>query len=217
MLIEPPRNTELSGMIDLPSPQRAPYPLYIRSRSIGNSNGLFQRPGGWQCDRQAAGRWTADASVMPGAGCRAARAAGLGRRERPRRETVSHAMANAVGSTAGLRQTHPDVEHASKTGGAVQRPGEPRDRDTLRQPHQARTRGDAAAAPVWGSNDSCPRWPPACPRPGMRTKWRRTKRRLRRSRRAWPNIWRLSILRRSMCPSTGLVDQGKVPPALTAA
>ena len=126
-------------------------------------------------------------------------------------------MANAVGSTAGLQQTHPDVEHASKTGGAVQRPGEPRDRDTLRQPHQARTRGDAAAAPVWGSNDSCPRWPPACPRPGMRTKWRRTKRRRRRSRRAWPNIWRLSIVRRSMCPSTGLVDQGKVPPALTAA
>src|SRR5882672_10741421 len=43
-----------------------------------------------------------------------------------------------------------------------------------------------------------------------------TKRRLRRSRRARPNIWRLSILRRLICPSTGPVDQGKVTPALTA-
>ena len=38
------------------------------TESIGNSNGIFQRPGGWQGDRQAAGRWTADVSVM--AGCR---------------------------------------------------------------------------------------------------------------------------------------------------
>jgi hypothetical protein len=184
----------------------------------GNSNGLFQRPGAGSATGrpQAAGRLTRRSCPALGAGQHARRGWGS-RGERPRRETVSHAMANAVGSTAGLQQTHPDVEHASKTGGAVQRPGEPRDRDTPRQPHQSRTRGDAAAAPVWGSNDSCPRWPPACPRPGMRTKWRRTKRRLRRSRRAWPNIWRLSILRRSMCPSTGLVDQGKVPPALTAA
>src|SRR5713101_8129702 len=43
-----------------------------------------------------------------------------------------------------------------------------------------------------------------------------TKRRLRRSRRARPNIWRLSILRRLICPSTGPVDQGNVTPALTA-
>jgi hypothetical protein len=44
----------------------------------------------------------------------------------------------------------------------------------------------------------------------------RRKRRLRRSRRARPNIWRFNILRRLICPSTGLVLQGKVTPALTA-
>src|SRR5437879_2728122 len=43
-----------------------------------------------------------------------------------------------------------------------------------------------------------------------------TKRRLRRSRRARPNIWRLSILRRLIWPSTGPLDQGSVTPALTA-
>jgi hypothetical protein len=42
------------------------------------------------------------------------------------------------------------------------------------------------------------------------------KRRRRRSRRARPNICRFSILRRLMWPSTGLVLQGKVTPALTA-
>ena len=40
-----------------------------------------------------------------------------------------------------------------------------------------------------------------------------TKRRLRRSRRARPNIWRLSILRRLIWPSTGPVDQGRGHPS----
>jgi len=44
-----------------------------------------------------------------------------------------------------------------------------------------------------------------------------TKRRLRRSRCARPNIWRFSILRRLICPSTGPVLHGSVMPALTAA
>jgi hypothetical protein len=38
-----------------------------------------------------------------------------------------------------------------------------------------------------------------------------------RDRGARPNIWRVSILRRSLCPSTGPVLQGRVTPALTAA
>ena len=69
-------------------------------------NGLFQRPGGWQCDRQAADRWTADASVMPGTRCRAARAAGLGE---PRRETVSYATPTASGENARRRGCGPGV------------------------------------------------------------------------------------------------------------
>jgi hypothetical protein len=42
------------------------------------------------------------------------------------------------------------------------------------------------------------------------------KRQLSRSRRARPNIWRFSIFKRLMCPSTGPLLQGKVTPALTA-
>jgi hypothetical protein len=43
------------------------------------------------------------------------------------------------------------------------------------------------------------------------------KRRLRRSRRARPNIWRFNIFRRLIWPSTGPELQGNVTPALTAA
>ena len=52
----------------------------------------------------------------------------------------------------------------------------------------------------------------ACPPRGASTKRRR-----RRSRRARPNIWRFSIVRRLICPSTGPELQGKVTPAVTAA
>src|SRR5712692_3983174 len=44
-----------------------------------------------------------------------------------------------------------------------------------------------------------------------------TKRRLRRSRRARPNIWRLSIFKRLIWPSTGPLLHRNVSPALIAA
>src|SRR2546425_12793604 len=70
-------------------------------------------------------------------------------------------------------------------------------------PHPASggPRGDAASA-----------WVCAGPSRGAPTK-----RRLRRSRCARPNIWRFSILRRLIWPSTGPLDQGSGTPALTAA
>src|SRR3989442_8459293 len=43
------------------------------TESIGNANGLFQRPGGWQCARQAAGRLTRRSCPAPGAGQHALR------------------------------------------------------------------------------------------------------------------------------------------------
>ena len=54
------------------------------SRSRGNSNGIFQRPGGWQCDRHAAGRLTRRSCQAPGDGQHALRGWGS-RCERPRR------------------------------------------------------------------------------------------------------------------------------------
>jgi hypothetical protein len=78
----------------------------------------------------------------------------------------------------------------------------------------------AALASAWAGTG--PRWPDAYDGVGGQTAWAwpprgaRRKGWLRRSRRAWPNIWRFNILRRLMCPSTGLVLQGRVTPALTA-
>src|SRR5215470_3721341 len=84
-------------------------------------------------------------------------------------------------------------------------------RDATPDDHQASggTRGYAAVA--WTGAGA--RWPAAWPCP---SRGARRKRRLSRSRRARPNIWRFNILRRLMCPSTGLMLQGKVTPALTA-
>ena len=62
------------------------------------------------------------------------------------------------------------------------------------------TRGYAAAATSCVGARERAAW--ACPSSGARTK-----RRLRRSRRARPNIWRFNILRRLICPSTGPLDQ----------
>jgi len=74
------------------------------------------------------------------------------------------------------------------------------------------TYGYAAAAAAWISAGA--RWSGAWAWP---SRGARTKRRLRRSRRARPNIWRFNIFKRLMCPSTGPVLQGRVTPALTAA
>src|SRR6266403_3867033 len=71
-------------------------------------------------------------------------------------------------------------------------------------PLQDGTRGYAAATSCVGARGRAA-W--ACPSSGAPTK-----RRLRRSRRARPNIWRFNILRRLIWPSTGPLDQGKVTP-----
>src|SRR5215813_8152214 len=71
--------------------------------------------------------------------------------------------------------------------------------------------GDAASAAA--SACAGAHWSGACA--GL-SRGASTKRRRRRSRRARPNIWRFSIFRRLMCPSTGLVLHGRVTPALTA-
>ena len=47
--------------------------LPVPPESIGNSNGIFQRPGGWQCDRQAAGRLMRRSCPAPGDGQHARR------------------------------------------------------------------------------------------------------------------------------------------------
>jgi hypothetical protein len=43
---------------------------------MGNSNGIFQRPGAWQCDQQAAGRLTRRSCPAPGDGQHALRGGG---------------------------------------------------------------------------------------------------------------------------------------------
>ena len=43
-------------------------PLRQTPKSLGNSNGIFQRPGAWQCDQQAAGRLTRRSCPAPGDG-----------------------------------------------------------------------------------------------------------------------------------------------------
>jgi hypothetical protein len=82
-------------------------------------------------------------------------------------------------------------------------------RSRTRPPPQSGPRGYAALV----AEGAGARWSDAWVWP---SRGARTKRRRSRSRRARPHIWRFSIFRRLMCPSTGLVLQGTVAPALMA-
>jgi hypothetical protein len=105
--------------------------------------------------------------------------------------------------------------HARKASGAIRRSGNRLPISSLIPRRPSRTSGVVSRHALFDTRDEAATtsgWERSCSHAGVRMK-----RRLKRSRCARPNIWRLSILRRLMCPSTGLVLHGRVTPASTAA